>query len=118
MPREGDVSFLVDNHELDSHTFNEEFLFDETEFPVQNRQQQHSLPTAVSLSGSKRGPPRQTGLTRRCPTILYLSCDPEHLSQYQCLVRKQIELFEANETDVEAGAQGRNKPIVLGQVCS
>jgi hypothetical protein len=60
---------------------------------------------------------KQGHLTGRCPTMLYLSCDPENLSEYQCLIRKQIELFEANETDMQAGAQGRNKPIVLGQVC-
>ena len=30
--------------------------------------------------------------------------------------RKQIELFEAKQEDVDAGAQGRNKPIILGQV--
>jgi hypothetical protein len=59
---------------------------------------------------------KQGHLTGRCPTMLYLSCDPENLSEYQCLIRKQIELFEANETDIQAGAQGRNKPIILGQV--
>ena len=31
------------------------------------------------------------------------------------LVRKNVELFEANEEDVASNAQGRNKPIVLGQ---
>lgn len=47
---------------------------------------------------------------------LYMSCDNDSLSAYQCLVRKQIELFEAEAEDVESNAQGRNKPIVLGQV--
>lgn len=42
--------------------------------------------------------------------------DETSLSSYQCLARKQIELFEAKVIDVERGAQGRNKPIVLGQV--
>ena len=32
------------------------------------------------------------------------------------LVRKNVELFEAKEDDVASNAQGRNKPIVLGQV--
>ena len=45
-----------------------------------------------------------------------MSCDDESLSEYQCLVRKNIELFEATHVDVESNAQGRNKPIVLGQV--
>jgi hypothetical protein len=79
-----------------------------------------SLPETSDGTGMDMTPPlppeRQRHLTGRCPTILYLSCDPETLSDYQCLVRKQIELFEANENDVMAGAQGRNKPIVLGQV--
>ena len=50
------------------------------------------------------------------PVTLYMACDDESLSEYQCLVRKQIELFEAREEDVESNAQGRNKPIVLRQV--
>eukprot|EP00542_Grammatophora_oceanica_P000749 CAMPEP_0194069964 /NCGR_PEP_ID=MMETSP0009_2-20130614/87923_1 /TAXON_ID=210454 /ORGANISM="Grammatophora oceanica, Strain CCMP 410" /LENGTH=167 /DNA_ID=CAMNT_0038723193 /DNA_START=36 /DNA_END=539 /DNA_ORIENTATION=- len=45
-----------------------------------------------------------------------MSCDDDSLSDYQCLVRKQIELFEAAPADVASNAQGRNKPIVLGQV--
>jgi hypothetical protein len=49
--------------------------------------------------------------------LLYIqSCDDDNLSAYQCLVRKQIELFEAKVEDVESNAQGRNKPIVSGQV--
>lgn len=42
--------------------------------------------------------------------------DETHVSKYQCLVRKQIQFFEATEGDVASTAQGRNKPIVLGQV--
>ncbi|KAG7354874.1 hypothetical protein IV203_004230 [Nitzschia inconspicua] len=47
---------------------------------------------------------------------LYMSCDDDSLSEYQCLVRKQIELFEARPEDVASNAKGRNKPIVIGQV--
>ncbi|CAJ1957883.1 unnamed protein product [Cylindrotheca closterium] len=50
------------------------------------------------------------------PVTLYIPCDDESLSPYQCLVRKNIELFEADMHDVEGNAKGRNKPIVLGQV--
>lgn len=32
------------------------------------------------------------------------------------LVRKNVELFEARGEDITSNAQGRNKPIVLGQV--
>lgn len=52
----------------------------------------------------------------RQPIHLYMSCDDEDLSPYQCLVRKQIELFEAEEVDAETNARGRNRPIVVGQV--
>lgn len=55
-------------------------------------------------------------LAGRSPIVLYMSCDEESLSEYQCLVRKNIELFEAIQIDAESNAQGRNKPIVLGQV--
>lgn len=55
-------------------------------------------------------------LSGRKPTLLYMSCDDESLSPYQCLVRKQIELFEADRQEVENNAKGRNKPIVMGQV--
>ncbi|KAG7358929.1 hypothetical protein IV203_015518 [Nitzschia inconspicua] len=47
---------------------------------------------------------------------LYMPCDDDSLSEYQCLVRQQIELFEARPEDVESNAKGRNKPIVIGQV--
>jgi hypothetical protein len=65
--------------------------------------------TAASLADQK-------GLTGRKPVILYMECDGESLSPYQCLVRKQIEVFEALPEDVDTNAQGRNRPIILGQV--
>jgi hypothetical protein len=55
-------------------------------------------------------------LTGRLSIPLYLSCNPDYLSEYQCLIRKHIELFEASEKDVNGRIKGRNKPIVLGQV--
>jgi hypothetical protein len=45
-----------------------------------------------------------------------LPSDPDNLSGYQCLIRAQIELFEAREQDIECNAQGRNRPIIVGQV--
>jgi hypothetical protein len=48
--------------------------------------------------------------------ILYRKDDDSYLSPYQCLVRKQIELFEATESDLKGTAQGRNRAIILKQV--
>jgi hypothetical protein len=55
-------------------------------------------------------------LTGRFPIIMYLSCDFQKLNTYQCLMRHHIEFFEAVTGDVNTKIQGRNKPIVLGQV--
>ena len=52
----------------------------------------------------------------RPPVCLYMTCDEQNLSGYQCLARKQIEVFQARPEDVHANAQGRNRPIRLGQV--
>jgi hypothetical protein len=70
--------------------------------PPSNPQPSHPLHSA-SFSGKK-------------PITLYMSCDDDSLSSYQCLVRKQIELFQADREEVEGNAKGRNKPIVMGQV--
>lgn len=50
------------------------------------------------------------------PMLIYMDFDEETLTDYQCLLRKQIELFEAGPEDVKASAQGRNNPIYLGQI--
>jgi hypothetical protein len=47
---------------------------------------------------------------------LSLPSDTENLSEYQCLLRKQIVLFSVAAQDIQCSAQGRNKPISLGQV--
>jgi hypothetical protein len=71
------------------------------------------IPSNIAMPVHASQPP---GITGRPSAILYLTCDDDSLSDYQCLVRKQIELFEALDDDVESNAQGRNKPIVIGQV--
>lgn len=58
----------------------------------------------------------EPGMVGRPPTQLFMSCDADSLSEYQCLVRRNIELFEAVRDDVESNAQGRNRPIIMGQV--
>lgn len=47
---------------------------------------------------------------------LALKCDSDQLSEYQILVRQQLEIFEASEVDVSSNTQGRKKQIFLGQV--
>ena len=51
------------------------------------------------------------------PVVLYQESDEHKLTAYQCLLRKQLELFEADEDDVRCSTrQGRTAPIKLGQV--
>jgi len=42
--------------------------------------------------------------------------DPDFLNPLHCFVRKNVELFIANERDVAAPAPGRKNRVVLGQV--
>jgi hypothetical protein len=56
------------------------------------------------------------GLTNRPAVPLYLDYDEQSLTEYQILLRQQIELFEAGPDDVRGSAQGRNNPIHIGQV--
>lgn len=77
----------------------------------------NSLAAAPLSSGTREHAfSERPSLTGRRPVTLYLSCDDDCLTRYQCLARKQIEFFEALEQDVEAGTQGRNRSIVLGQL--
>ncbi|CAB9517646.1 expressed unknown protein [Seminavis robusta] len=77
---------------------------------------QHKASSAQSNQDSNNKEANNGLLTGRSPTLLYMTCDDDSLSAFQCMVRRQIELFEARTEDVESNAQGRNKPIVLGQV--
>lgn len=65
--------------------------------------------TSRSVDGIKVKP-KQRGIP------LALSCDSEHLSAYQMLVREQLEIFEATEDDIQSSTQGRKKKITVGQV--
>jgi len=82
-----------------------------SESPVPNTKQ-------LQILGMQAPPTKQTtnsGDRQDC-FQLSLPRDEERLSDYQCLVRKQIQVFAAGPDDVDSHAQGRNKPIVLGQV--
>lgn len=66
--------------------------------------------------GQHRSPPLFTSPAgRRCVPVA-LQSDRDTLAEYQCVLRQQIIFFAADQTDIEATAQGRNKPIVDGQV--
>ncbi len=75
-----------------------------------------------SLTDSSSDPlfPAASLLTKsvmqRGPIVAYLDLDRDALSDYQCLVRQQIEFFQAGTQDLESNAQGRNRAIVPNQV--
>jgi hypothetical protein len=78
-------------------------------------QQRPPLLAPAAFAGTESLSISTTSSEGRC-MILYLRQDQDNLSPYQCLVRKQIELFEATEKDIKDNAQGRNKPITLKQI--
>jgi hypothetical protein len=84
--------------------------------PAQRNVSDSSVSESKSIVVSSEDPVTAGFLTGRPPIQLYLSCDDTVMSPYQILARRQIEFFEANLDDIESNAQGRNKPIVLGQV--
>jgi len=78
-----------------------------------------SAPKAASAAAAApedqdKDEPAEPGHRKPCP--LFMSCDDEDLSEFQCMVRKQIEVFEAGKEDLEVNARGRNRPIIPGQV--
>lgn len=83
-------------------------------------QQPIALPSSVNiLPPSAAMPPsnlQNEGLTNRSAVPLYLDYDDQALSEYQCVLRKQIELFETRPEHIHGNAQGRNTPIYIGQV--
>ena len=48
--------------------------------------------------------------------ILYIPSDDNILAENQITIRRNIELFEATQTDVDTSVSGRRKPLVVGQV--
>jgi hypothetical protein len=75
------------------------------------------LDGTTSTTTAQQQQQQQKGLTNRFPVPLYLSCNPDHLNDYQVEIRKMIQLFEATPAYVEGQrVKGRNRAIVLGQV--
>jgi hypothetical protein len=73
-------------------------------------------PAVAAEDEEDHGNPGEGITPRRPPVCLYMSCDEQCISRYQCVVRQQIELFQALHSDRDANAQGRNRAITLGQV--
>lgn len=59
--------------------------------------------------------PSKNKSTGRCRPLAIVA-DEKNLSQYQVMIRKQIEVFEASVEEAGTNAQGRNRPILPGQV--
>jgi hypothetical protein len=68
----------------------------------------------AATSSSRREAPSR--LPSRLPTVLFLESDIGSLSDYQCFLRQQIEVFDASSDDVQYNASRMNRSIVLGQV--
>ncbi len=82
--------------------------------PLQHQQQQHPPPLRLGAVGQM--PAASSSSSTGRSYSLYVESDERNLSQYQCMARKQIEIFEATSDDAGTNAQGRNRPIYLGQV--
>lgn len=79
------------------------------------RGKRSSAAASSSSFGPSYGSTPTDSESGRC-VPLYVPSDDDSISPYQCLARKHVELFQAQPEDVNAGAQGRNKPITLNQV--
>jgi hypothetical protein len=83
--------------------------------PKTDRRYNHPS-ASTSLVASAREERQDQNLSGRHAIIMFLDCDEESLSDYQCFLRQQIELFEATHDDIQFNAQKMNKAVVLGQV--
>jgi hypothetical protein len=83
-----------------------------TKLEAQASSQARSGSVTESSIGQNKSSPRPTSL----PALLYLEADANILSNYQCFLRKQIEIFESSNDDVQFNASRMNRSIVLGQV--
>ena len=56
------------------------------------------------------------GKPRKFTIPLFMDYDREVLTDFQCLLRQQIELFEAGPEDIQENVKGRIKPVRVGQL--
>jgi len=111
----------------DKHTVGKSPIYDSA-FGQEKRKVSSLVATEVSVLKDIKGksllpgdilerqPPKPFARTYRPPICLSIPTDAGTLSPYQCFLRQQIECFEANSDDVNTKAQGRNTPIVVGQI--
>jgi hypothetical protein len=89
---------------------------------VYAHQPRFALPSAAAtlatttMAAAATSTSRSTSPLHRCLVPISISSDRLTLSECQSLIREQILLFEVKQNDIDANAQGRNKPLHLGQV--
>ena len=88
-----------------------------------NRPSLASPPPAAAVSVAQLSPVSSPAKTKGggggdTPSRVPMPCesDPQVLSEFQCLLRQQVEYFAVGPEDASVTAQGRNKPVRLGQV--
>ena len=75
------------------------------------------VPGALALQQQMQSPTLENSKPpQKLPATLFLNTDVGSLSDYQCFLRQQIEVFEASSDDVQYNASRMNRSIVLGQV--
>jgi hypothetical protein len=75
-----------------------------------------SVPNSSSTSSNSATRTTESTSRGRGPVSVYCRSDEDVLSEYQCLLRQQMEFFEATPDDVSSSAQGRNRPIQHRQI--
>jgi hypothetical protein len=73
--------------------------------------------TAISPANQRKCSLPTTSMTNGAKVVpVSSSYDTEELTEYQILIRQQLEFFEATLADVQASVQGRRKKLSVGQV--
>mmetsp|Transcript_15292 Transcript_15292/g.23811 ORF Transcript_15292/g.23811 Transcript_15292/m.23811 type:complete len:484 (-) Transcript_15292:243-1694(-) len=75
-----------------------------------------TAPGVPQFSLANASSSREAGRKKKEKALLFMPCDVGHLSEYQVLIRKQLEIFEATEQDITQSMQGRKKQLYVGQV--
>ena len=80
-----------------------------------NRYPDHAASSQVSVASRKGATPAEEGYYEgRVP--MAMPEDSEYLTPLQQLIRQNLEIFSATETEVKSPQYGRRTPIVLGKV--